>query len=132
MSDLRTDRRSLTTLLGEAVDQFSQLIQAEAKLAGAEVAQKVKNAGTGIGMLLVGVLLILPAIVLILLALSMAVINQGISPVTAHLVVGGTAVAFGAIFMLIGLSKLKSMALLPEITISQIKTDISSAKELVR
>jgi len=80
MSDLRTDAHSITRLLGDAVEQLSQLIQTEIRLARAELADKATKAGIGAGLVFGGMLLIVPALVLFLMALALFLVYLGLSP----------------------------------------------------
>jgi len=64
MTDLRNDARSISRLLGDAVEQLSQLVQTEIRLARAELADKAARAGMGAGLVFGGLLLMVPALVL--------------------------------------------------------------------
>src|ERR1044072_6265633 len=132
MSDLRTDARSISRLLGDAFEQFSELVQTEIRLARAELADKAARAGTGLGMVFGGMLLMVPALVLFLVALAIFFIQQGISPVAAHLLSGVIAFAASAGLVFAGLSRLKPSSLTPDTTIKQVRQDIDAAKEMAR
>lgn len=132
MSDLRTDAHSISRLLGDAVEQLSQLIQTEIRLARAELADKATSAGIGAGLLFGGLLLIVPALVLFLIALALFLVQQGISPVTAHFLAGLVGAAIGGVLIAVGLQRLKPSSLTPDTTIRQVKKDIAAAKELAR
>jgi hypothetical protein len=132
MSDLRIDARSISRLLGDAFEQLSQLVQTEIRLARAELADKAARAGTGVGMVFGGILLLVPALVLFLIALAVFLIQQGMSPVAAHLLSGVVAAAASAALVLAGLARLKPSSLTPDITIRQVQKDIAAAKEMAR
>jgi hypothetical protein len=73
--DLRTaqnDLRSISTLLGDAFSQFAKLFQNEIDLAKAELGDKVQKVGGALGFLVGGAILVIPAIVMALFALSAA------------------------------------------------------------
>lgn len=125
MSDLSHDARSISRLLGDAFEQLSQLIQTEIRLARAELTDKAMSAGMGLGLLFGGLLLIVPALVLFLLALAM-------SPVGAHLLSGLVGAVLGGLLIGIGLQRLKPSSLTPDTTIRQVKKDIAAAKEIAR
>ena len=105
MSDLRTDARSISRLLGDAFEQLSQLVQTEIRLARAELADKAARAGTGVGMVFGGMLLMVPALVLFLIALAIFFVQQGMSPVAAHLLSGVIAAAASAALIFSGLDR---------------------------
>jgi drug/metabolite transporter (DMT)-like permease len=132
MSDLRTDARSISRLLGDAFEQLSQLVQTEIHLARAELADKAARAGTGVGMVFGGMLLMVPALVLFLIALAIFFIQQGMSPIAAHLLSGVIAAAASAALIFSGLSRLKPSSLTPDTTIRQVQKDIAAATEMAR
>ena len=132
MTDLRSDARSISRLLGDAFEQLSQLVQTEIRLARAELADKAACAGTGVGMVFGGMLLLVPALVLFLIALAIFFIQQGMSPIAAHLLSGVIAAAASAGLIFAGLSRLKPSSLTPDTTIRQVQKDIAAAKEIAR
>jgi hypothetical protein len=132
MTDLSHDARSISRLLGDAFEQLSQLLQTEIRLARAELADKATSAGIGVGLLFGGLLLIVPALVLFLIALALFLVQQGLSPVGAHLVSGLVGAALGGVLIGIGLQRLKPSALTPDTTIRQVQKDIAAAKEIAR
>jgi drug/metabolite transporter (DMT)-like permease len=132
MSDLRTDARSITRLLGDAFEQLSHLVQTEIRLARAELADKAARAGAGVGMLFGGLLLLIPAVVLFLIALAIFLVQQGMSPVAAHLLAGVVGAAVSAALIFTGLARLKPSELSPDTTIGQVRKDVAAAKEIAR
>lgn len=132
MSDLRTDARSISRLLGDAFEQLSHLVQTEIRLARAELADKAARAGAGVGMLFGGLLLLIPAVVLFLIALAVFFIQQGMSPVAAHLLAGVAGAVVSAALIFTGLARLKPSELTPDATIGQVRKDIAAAKEIAR
>lgn len=132
MSDLRTDARSISRLFGDAFEQLSQLVQTEIRLARAELADKAAQAGMGLALLFGGVLLMVPALVLGLIALALFMVQQGMSPVAAHVLAGVVGAAIGGVLIMVGLGRLKPSALTPEVTIRQVQKDIAAAKEIAR
>jgi tetrahydromethanopterin S-methyltransferase subunit F len=129
---LRTDAYSISRLLGDAVEQLSQLIQTEIRLARAELADKATKAGIGAGMVFGGMLLIVPALVLFLMALALFLVSLGLSPITAHFLAGVIGAAAGGALIAVGLQRLKPSSLTPDTTIRQVRKDITAAKEMVR
>ena len=132
MSDLRTDARSISRLLGDAFEQLSQLVQTEIRLARAELADKAAQAGVGVGLLFGGLLFMIPALVLFLISLALFLTGFGLSPVTAHLLAGLAGAVISGLLMMAGLARLKPASLSPDTTIRQVQKDIAAAKEIVR
>jgi pilus assembly protein TadC len=132
MTDLRTDARSISRLLGDAFEQLSQLVQTEIRLARAELADKAAQAGIGVGLLFGGLSFMIPALVLFLIALALFLTGFGLSPVTAHLLAGLAGAVISGLLIMMGLARLKPSSLTPDTTIRQVQKDIAAAKEIAR
>jgi|SRR3954447_2096191 uncharacterized membrane protein YqjE len=132
MADLRSDARSISRLLGDAFEQLSQLIQTEIRLARAELADKATQAGMGIGLLLGGALVMVPALVLFLIALALFLAGFGMSPALAHLLAGVVGAVISGVLIAVGLARLKPSSLTPDTTLRQVRKDIAAAKEIAR
>jgi hypothetical protein len=132
MTDLRNDARSISRLFGDAFEQLSHLVQTEIRLARAELADKAAQAGVGVGLLFGGLLFMIPAIVLVLIALALFLTGFGLSPVTAHLLAGLLGAVISGLLMMAGLARLKLSSLTPDTTIRQVQKDIAAAKEMAR
>jgi uncharacterized membrane protein YqjE len=132
MSDLGNDARSISRLLGDAFEQLSQLVQTEIRLARAELADKAAQAGMGAALVFGGALLIVPALVLFLIALALFMIQQGMSPVVAHVLAGVVGAVLGGVLIIVGLGRLRPSSLTPDVTIRQVRKDIAAAKEIAR
>src|ERR1700730_4110263 len=127
MTDLRTDARSISRLLGDAFEQLAQLVQTEIRLARAELADKAAQAVVGVGLLFGGLLFMVPALVLFLIALALFLTGRGMSPVAAHLLAGLAGAAISGLLIMAGLARLKPSSLTPDTTIRQIQKDIAAA-----
>ena len=76
---------------------------------------------------------LLPALVILLQAgVSALITNNIVMEPWAPLIVGGAVFLIGIILLLIGISRLKADALMPNKTIHQIQRDVSVAKQQVR
>jgi hypothetical protein len=132
MTELRNDARSISRLLGDAFEQLSHLVQTEIRLARAELADKAAQAGIGVGLLAGGLLFMIPALVLLLIAFALFLTGLGLSPVTAHLLAGLAGAVIAGILIMLGLARLKPSSLTPDTTIRQVQKDIAAAKEIAR
>ena len=130
---LAGDLHSIPQLVGDAVEQLGKLVQNEAQLARAEVAQKLGQAGMGAAYLGAAAILIIPVLVVLLITLALW-LNQyfGLSPVTSHIVAAAAGAVVSAVLALIGMSYLKPENLSPKVTIRQVERDIAAAKEMAR
>ena len=71
--DIKTSQsefREISTLLGDAMSQFAKLFQNEIDLAKAELSDRAQKITGAAGLLAGGALLVIPALVMALLALS--------------------------------------------------------------
>jgi hypothetical protein len=128
----KSDIRTITTLLGDALSQFSKLFQNEIDLAKAEFGEKAQQVGVAAGFLLGAAVLVIPALVMMLFALSAALVEVGWSESIAHLLSAGVALILAAIFAAIGMQRLKPESLKPVETIDQLERDKAAVKGFVR
>src|SRR5260370_2682094 len=87
-NDARTsqnDLRTISTLLGDALSQFAKLFQNEVDLAKVEFGEKVQKVGGAMGFIAGGAILVIPALVMSLFALSAALISAGWSQPLSYL-----------------------------------------------
>jgi hypothetical protein len=79
-NDIKTsqnDFRNLSNLFGDALSQFAKLFQTEVDLAKAELTEKAQQVGGAMGFLAGGAIMVIPALVMALFALSAALIAAG-------------------------------------------------------
>lgn len=132
MANISTDGRSIPELFSEAFAQLAKLIQNEISLARAEISDKASQAATGVGFIFGGLLLMVPALVLFLIALAIYLTHLGLSPVTAHLLAGCLAAIGSAALIYAGMGRLKPASLSPQVTLKQVEKDVAAAKEMVK
>ena len=128
----RSDIGTIATLMGDALSQFSKLFQNEIDLAKAELGEKAQQAGVAAGFLVGAAVLVIPALVMTLFALSAALAEAGWSEPVAHLVSAGVAVILAVILAVIGMQRLKPENLKPSETIDQLERDKAAVKGFVR
>ncbi len=124
--------RSIPEIFTDVVNQFSTLLRKEGQLARTEMSEKITQVAAGIGLIIGGSVLLTPALVILLQAAVSALITQNIvKEPWAPLIVGGAVFVIGIILLLVGLSRLKADALVPNKTIAQIQSDVRVAKQQV-
>jgi len=128
----KSDLRTITTLMGDALSQFSKLFQNEVDLAKAELGEKAQQVGVAAGLLGGAAVLVIPALVMLLTALAMALVRGGWSEPAAYLVSGLAAAILAAILAVVGMQRLKPENLKPEETIRQLEQDKATVKGFVR
>ncbi|MGY3134872.1 hypothetical protein ACVWZM_005554 [Bradyrhizobium sp. USDA 4501] len=134
-NDIKTsqnDLRTISTLLGDALSQFAKLFQNEVDLAKAEFGEKVQKVGGALVFIVGGAVLVIPALVMALLALSAAMIGAGWSQPLSYLTSAIMAVMIAAVLFAIGINRLDARNLVPRETIRQLDKDKDTVKGMVR
>jgi hypothetical protein len=118
---------SLGQLVEQISEQASRLVRAEIALAKAELTEKATKSGIGIGLLVFGLLILVYAVGVLLLA---AVYGLGtVWPLwLSALAIGGFMLLVTAILALVGVQLLKTAATKPE-SVQRVKDDIATIKE---
>jgi hypothetical protein len=124
--------RSIPELFSDAVGQLAKLVGNEFELARAELSEKASQVGRAAAMIGAGAIILIPALVLLLFAISATLIRGGFSEPIAYLLTGVGAALVSAAMIGIGLSRLSGDALKPSVTLDQVQRDEVAAKEMVR
>src|SRR3979490_393225 len=98
--------RSIPELFSDAVGQVAKLVGNEFELARAELSEKASQVGRAAALIGAGSLILMPALVLLLLAVSAALIRGGFSEPTAYLLTRAGAALGSAALMGIGFGRL--------------------------
>ena len=128
----KTDLRAISHLFGDALSQFSKLFQNEVDLAKAELGEKVQQIGGAVGFIAAGAVLVIPAIVMALFALSAALIAGGWSQPMSYLISAIVAAVFAGILFAVGMNRLDARHLAPRETLRQLEKDKDTVKGMVR
>ena len=124
--------RSIPELFSDAVGQLAKLVGNEFELARAELSEKASQVGRAAAMIGAGAIILIPALVLLLFAISATLIRGGFSEPIAYLLTGVGAALVSAALIGIGFSRLSGDALKPSVTLDQVQRDKVAAKEMVR
>ena len=122
---------SLRTLLKELIDEVSQLIRQEFRLAQAESAEKIGQVQSGLISIVAGLLLAFAALLILLQALVITLANV-VAPWLASVIVGVVVAATSFVFVKQGQSSLKVVNLLPARTVKSVRDDKDMVMEKVR
>ena len=128
----QSDLRAVSGLFGDALSQFAKLFQNEVDLAKAELGEKVQHVGWAVGFFAAGAVLIIPAIVMALFALSASLIAGGWSQPISYLVSAVVAAVLAGVLFAIGMNRLDARNLSPRETMRQLEKDKDIVKEMVR
>lgn len=125
--------RSIPEIFTDVIKQFTALLRKEGELARTEMSEKISQVAVGLGLIVGGSVLLTPALVILLQAgVSQLITNNIVNGPWAPLIVGGAVFLIGIILLLVGMSRLKAEALVPNKTIQQIQSDVRVAKQQVR
>ncbi|MBW7966138.1 phage holin family protein [Bradyrhizobium sp. BR 10261] len=126
------DLHKISGLIGDAMAQVAKLFQNELDLAKAELGEKVQRLGGALGFFAGGAVLVMPAVVMALFALSSALISAGWSPTLAYLSSAIVAAAISGALFAVGVKRLDARNLTPQETIRQLEKDKDTVKGMVR
>jgi hypothetical protein len=126
------NNRSIPELFSDAVGQLAKLVGNEFELARAELSEKASQAGRASAMIGAGAVILMPALVLLLFAISAALIGGGLSEPVAYLLTGAGAALISGVLIAMGMSRISGDALKPSVTLDQVQRDKVAAKEMVR
>jgi Putative Actinobacterial Holin-X, holin superfamily III len=124
--------RSIPELFSDAVGQLAKLIGNEFDLARAELSEKASLAARAAAMIGAGAVILIPALVLLLFAISAALVRSGLPEPVSYLLTGAGAAVVSGILISLGMSRLSADALKPSITLDQVERDKVAAREIVR
>lgn len=133
--DIKTSQNDLgtiSTLVADAMGQFAKLFQNEIDLAKAELSERVQKITGAAGLIAGGALLVIPAIVMALFALSAALISAGWSQPLSYLTSAIVAGAIAGVLFAVGINRLDARNLAPRETIRQLEKDKDTVKGMVR
>jgi hypothetical protein len=121
--------RNVIDAATDTVARAADLIQLEFRLARAELAEKALALRSGLAFIAAGAVFMAGALFLLLQAAVVGLIEAGVSPTLATLIVAVACIAAGFALIASGRSRLDSDALTPERTVRQISRDTAMVKE---
>jgi hypothetical protein len=121
-------RRSIPELAGSVFRQLAELMRTEGMLARTEMTEKMSHMGTGLGLLLGGAVLAMPALVILMESAVAALVENGIAPYWAALLIGGLSLLIGLMLLSMGASWLRAGNLVPNRTMQQLQYDANAAR----
>jgi hypothetical protein len=121
-------RRSIPELAGSVFKQLADLMRTEGLLARTEMSEKMSHMGAGLGLLVSGAVLAMPALVILMSAAVSALVENGWAPWWASLLVGGLSLLLGLILLSLGANWLRTGNLMPNRTLQQLRYDAAAAR----
>jgi len=122
-------RPGVVTLATTAMAQTADLVQAEFRLARAELSEKMGAFRSGLIMILVGAIFLIVALGMALQALVGVLIAAGLSPAAAILLVAGISAIVGVVLFVVGQNRLTPSELAPDRTLNSLSRDSRMVKE---
>ncbi len=132
MTDDPTNRVSTPSLFAEALSQMANLVQTELRLLRSEIGEKITQAVTSIGVLVVSAVLLVAALILLLEGLVQLLIANGWSPYGANFLVGVVIAVLAGIAIFIAMKGLSPSNLAPSRSMNQLAKDAHIVKEQAR
>lgn len=125
----RRDDRSLGELFGDLVGQMSTLVRKEIELARTEMTDRASAAGRDAAMVGLGGAMAYAGLLVLLAAIVLGLIEAGLDPWIAALLVGVVVAAIGGALIAKGRSGLANTDLTPKRTIESLQEDAELVKE---
>ena len=119
-----TNRRGFFRLIADLPRELSDLVRAEIRLLQTELASKLRAAGVGLGLVTLGVTL-LSAFLLMLVVAGILALSLVMPAWVAALVVAGSALITGLVFIAAGIGSIKK-GFTPFESVDQIAKDFKN------
>ena len=127
-NDSTLDRKPVSELISEALQQLSKLMRNELALAKAEVSFNARQAVRGSAMLGVAAVVALPSRFILLMALAAFLAEMGLPASLSYLVTAVIGFIAAGILAKVGMNRLKADLLVPNRTINQLQRDAATVK----
>jgi hypothetical protein len=130
--DDRRDERSLGQLFGDLSRQLTTLVRQEFALARTEVTTRAGAATRDVALIGAGGAIAYAGLLVLLAAVVLLLVDAGLDPWLAALLVGVAVLAIGGALVWRGRDGLRTTNLAPERTIETLKDDAEWAKEQIK
>ena len=124
-----TSDRAPIALLLDAVGLAARLLRGEMALAQVEVQAGLRRAASGLVMMVVAVILAIAAVDVLIGALVLVLIEGGLAPVWAALLVGVGLVVLAGVLVRVGLKAVQPSALVPSRALRSMQRDMDALRE---
>jgi len=123
------DEPGLFHALSDTISRATELVQLEFRVFKAELEEKATRVKTGVSLMMAGAILITAALFLLLQAAVLVLVQNGMSPAGATLLVAVVCIAAGFAFVISGRKQVDGDALTPDRTIRGVQRDTALVKE---
>lgn len=122
----------LRDLVGNIIDDLRGLLRGELALARAEVDDKIERSMIAIGSIIGGIFLAFTALNVLLAAVVSALIEAGMAPWLASVIVGVVVAGIGFLLVRQGIKALSLSKLVPERTAANLQADARLVRDQVK
>lgn len=129
MNDQSSPARSTPSLVSDMLTQFSNLMRKEVALAKTEVSENLSRAGTALGLIAAGAIVVLVALNVLAAALVAGITELGLDAAWASLIVGLGFAVIAFVMVSKGINNLKLESLAPSRTAKNVRRDAETLKE---
>ena len=126
------DSRSIGTLLGDLGRQVSTIVRKEIDLARVEIMSGIGRMGRGAATTAAGGALIYAGLLVVLIAIVLALIDAGLDPWLAALIVGAVALLVGGLVTALGVQQVRTTEIAPKQTAETVRENVEFVKEQVK
>ncbi len=115
--------------LSNTIGRGTDLVQLEVRVFKSELEEKLAHLKVGLALIVSGAIFIAAALFLLLQAAVLTLVQSGMSPPAATLLVAGAAIVIGLAFMLTGRRQFNADGLAPDRTMHGLQRDTRLVKE---
>ncbi len=115
--------------LSDTISRATDLVQLEVRVFKAELEENLSQVKAGLSLIVSGAIFIAAALFLLLQAAVLTLVQTGMSPPVATLLVAGASIVIGLAFMLTGRKQVNGDALAPDRTMHGVQRDTRLVKE---
>lgn len=126
---MQSIRRPIPEIFSDLIASLTTLIRKEGLLARTEISEKMGRALTGLALIVAGAVLLIPSLVILLQAAIAALVQGGMTPAIASLIVGAVTLVLGLILAVVGWNWVRPASLVPNKTIDQLHRDAEVARQ---
>jgi hypothetical protein len=126
---MKPENGGLMSAVSDTIARATDLIQLEFRLFRAELKEKGEQMAGGLALMLSAAVLLTAALFLLLQAAVIGLVEAGLSPLGATLVVAGIVIAIGTAMMASARKQLSPETLVPDRTFTDLKRDGAIVKE---
>jgi len=126
-----TEERTLGQLVSDASRELSELVRYEIALAKVELSRSVQRGAAAGGLFAAAIYLVSLAVILITIAAAFGLVEAGLPPWAAFLIVAGVELLIALVLALIGRGRIQRMTP-PERTIRTTRESLESLRRAAR